>query len=230
LTQVHNQRGLTTRLSYKWQHLESRITAWYKPSKAHFILKVEDDWSYECYDDPSEYDETTFVRLYKTLHQTIDAKAKKYERRFGRNGYTYDDFASVMWEKARLLARDHHRSKGDYALYETLLVSLDNAVRDYLRKEKRYRERVQRYIELEKSKRQSEPDVADTVVDLMVVQQILSDQRLSDEERKLLQTIYENPDDKPAEIARKMGFQYRVEYDRMLKRIRRKLVDYCADW
>lgn len=190
-----------------------RVYKTYHFSKARFIENVESVWAWT---EGEEFD-----GLYRILKKTLEGKSRMWERKYRNAGITFDEFHSVMLAKAWELSLSYNPQDTDFLYYEILLPSLHNAVIDFLRREKRYRRcNVSNGQDVDSVM----PDIADSVVDRLTVQQLLQDNVLTVEERILLCAMYDS-DGRIGTVYRQLGYS-RMQYRRMIQKIRRKVTDY----
>lgn len=201
-----------------------------KPDKVNFILKIEQlvtEYYYSLYDRGMNDIEIKQNDVIKSLEFTINRKAEAWGHKWSSKLLSKSDFKSVFYE-AVLKLLDTYTWYQTFYFYEELCLKLHNRGLDTVKKSRTKQGKFD--VNVLPLKEETVEFIADTrvnieedVINSDLVNRILNDQSLTEQERTLLQTIYNNPDISNREIAKAVGLNHHEQVTRSLKRIKRKL-------
>ncbi|HFJ9408619.1 TPA: hypothetical protein ACLBZV_001428 [Bacillus cereus] len=203
---------------------------WCKDTGINHVLRIEClliDYRYACYGFDKEIEEQALHHLLQALDYSIKKNSTWLECNWKSKGLSQADFESVFYEEAWKLC-DTYDWYSDFYFYETFLVAIKNRGINITRK------LITKKGEFERNvlplKEESAEFIADTRVDIEtkvingdLVERILNDSSLTEQERILLQAIYNNPDTSYRKLAVAVGLNHHEQVTRLLSRIRRKL-------
>lgn len=200
------------------------------PQKAEYILKVERVWEKYALAFGREQRAHLLDSLLREFQFVIQKKAKAMARKWGSKKIPEADFEHAFWITAWQLCEERYNHYTEFYLYETLLLALERKGMDIIRKHTKTKKRALNTASVRLHEKAaylfpSDEDIEKQVTDRMLVEQILSDEVLTSDERLLLETIYQNPDLSYRAISREIGTHHE-QVKRNLERIRRKLQHY----
>lgn len=186
------------------------------------LWSLEDAYNHAVLTD--EYD-----ALYDELLKVIKFWSEYYYCTCYNLRLDYGDFFEVMINAA-VDTTNKYSSNSDFSLFQTLQLVLKNRGIDLIRKAKANKRAIWH-------KAARLPDNFDTtyaddfnlenaVVQKILLEKIFKDPSLTEEERKLLKLMYDDPNITLDELANRMEWGYREKVRRTLKRIRMKLQKY----
>ncbi|MFI8657995.1 hypothetical protein [Priestia megaterium] len=191
--------------------------------KKNYILSIEKKWEAYAF---NRTDENLMNNLLKALSYKIKVIAKYWEKNWNKQRLSASDFESVFYEAAFKLCEEYGWAS-EFYFYETLLLIFERRAIDLTRKFKTQRGRFEASIlPLKEEKVETFADTVDIereVLNRDLVTQILNNEALTMQEKKLLQEIHSNPDASYKNWAEAIGLKHHQQVIRMLQRIKRKI-------
>ncbi|SCM99110.1 Uncharacterized protein BWINRASL_05343 [Bacillus mycoides] len=216
-----------TFLEQKLEGLKTR-----KPDKVNFALKIErmiTEYRYSLYDSNMNANDIEIKRndLIKSLEFTINRRAEIWGHNWRNKRLSKSDFKSAFYEVTLKLLNTYTWYQIFY-FYEELRLKLHKKGLDIVRKLRTKQGKFD--VNILPLKDEAAEFIADTQVDIEteiinndLVERILNDSALTEQEKQLLQMIYNNPDMSNRDIAKVVGLNHHEQVTRLLKRIKRKL-------
>ncbi|WP_088227834.1 hypothetical protein [Desulfosporosinus sp. FKB] len=168
-------------------------------------------------------------QLYEILRLPLKKKAKSYENRWENYRISQHDFESAFWEETWKVIENRKwtGANGKFLLYETLCISWDRAAIDVIRfATRKKRENNARALPLHDSFEEYHPDtridVEAEVINRLTIEEILSVQGLTSEEKQLLEIIRWDPEGSLRELGTRINCS-KDKISRTLARIRKKI-------
>lgn len=216
----NNELKLLSFTEQKLQGLKRRCP---NNGREAYILSVEKKWETYAF---NRSDENLMNDLLKTLSYKIEMVAKYWGKNWRDKRLSSSDFESVFYEAAFKLC-DEYEWSSEFYFYETLLLIFERRAIDLTRKFKTQRGRFEADIlSLKEETVETSADTVDVekeVLNRNVVTQVLTDEALTIQEKKLLQEIYKNPDGSYKEWAEAIGLKHHQQIIRMLQKVKRKV-------
>ncbi|WP_028400507.1 sigma-70 family RNA polymerase sigma factor [Ectobacillus panaciterrae] len=200
------------------------------PEKAEYILKVEKMWETFALAFDREDREQRLEKLLIEFGFTIQTKAEALANRWNNKKIPVADFEHEFWITAWLLCEENYNHYTEFYLYETLLLALERKSVDVVRKYTNVKRQAVNTDSLPllteaDNLYPSDEDIEKQATDRILVQQLLSDETLTAQERGILETMYEHSDSSYRKIGEELGLHHE-QVKRNLERIRRKLRHY----
>lgn len=222
---LQQQKAVKSKTEIKKEGLERRFKQ--RPSKIEYVLQIESLWE-EYAIKRSEHAQE---KLLKQLSYTMKQKAKAWGYHWNNSKLSAADFESVFFEEAWKLC-DKYNHYGDFYFYETLLLVLKRRAIDVIRKQTKTRKGAFE-VEIGMLKEEAADYLADeridvegSVLDSLLITQILNDDTLTIKERRLLQVKFELPNVSMTELAKKARLNHHEEVRRSLNKIGKKVAHY----
>jgi hypothetical protein len=202
-----------------------------RPSMIDYVLQIEKLW--ECYALALNEHEKEKAQhsLLKQLSFVLKGKARAAGAQWHNRRLSSADFESIFFEEAWKLCDDYNHYS-DFYFYETFLLVLKRRGIDLVRKRTKTKQGAFE-LEVRRLREEAADYLADTKVNVeeetinsLVVTQIFNDKTLTEQERRLLRTKYENPNLTKAELARAAGLKHHYEVTRIFDKVKTKLAAY----
>jgi len=194
-----------------------------KETLVKFILEVEHLWEQYAFDRNEE----NLNKLLKKLKFSIKKKAEYWGNRWKWTKLCRDDFESAFFE-ATLKLCDEYTHYNEFYFYETLILVLKRKSIDVSRWLTTKKGEFENSIQfLDEDAYEFLPDLnidieSDLITkDLMI--QILNEKTLNQQEKLLLQTMYENPYSSKRELASLSGLNHHQAVSRSQRSIKNKI-------
>jgi hypothetical protein len=207
-----------------WERKERRIVATRKPQTVNLIKAVEQAYEDELPDDACE-------KICRMMRNQVTSKKNHWSKQARNGGIRLypDDFEAVFWEAVQTTILEDY-SGGDFWLYENILKKIDSRALDKIRWAKR-KCRKHDYMADSLDAITDMPDprtsnIEDDVCNRDLIQQMMLEQSLNDNERRLLRYLYDEPDASLRQIASDLELGHKETARRMLHRLRQKLTKY----
>lgn len=189
-------------------------------SKANLILRFEElhDQYVDTGEPPKE--------LMDIIGRTVAYYARGFERSSKAFWLSYQDFEELFWDEAYVVMDDD--SHPVYYRLEVMEVRFKSRGRDLLDRAK-----TEKHSHQYKAKRlhrgmESPGNVENEVVNRLTVEQMFAEESLTEKERELLWTMYENPEGSLRDWGEALGIDHKAVAWR-LGRVRLKLTEYNID-
>jgi hypothetical protein len=206
-----------------------------RPSMTEHVLKIEKLWGRYALELDTIKKAQRLNSLLKELSFMLKKKAEAAGRQWHNSRLSAADFESIFFEESWKLC-DNYNHYGEFYFYETLLLVLKRRGIDLVRKRtktlrgafelevRRLKEEAADYIA------DTQTDVESSAIDSLLVTQIFNDAALTEQERRLLQAKYVNPDLSKAEVAKAAGLNHHQEVTRIFDKVRVKLAAYQSSY
>lgn len=212
-----------------WRKKAKRVAGSRGPRFLRKCLQIEriyaDDTAY--YEDTDSYDEFTMSALYGSCKVAISGKLRKWAKR--NPGIDPADFESAMSEAVWDVVKRYDPANTEFYLYETVLIALDRSCIDTVRSNTGYRRKsaVTSIVPLESVLAvASDTDMAEMICDRLFIEQMIDDNSLSDDDKRLLRLLYSDVSLSHNDIAVICGMNNGMAVKRQLKQIATKLTVY----
>ncbi|AUO12327.1 hypothetical protein [Priestia megaterium] len=210
-------------LSFADQKLQGLKRRCSNRRRESYILAVEKKWEVYAFNRSNE---DLMNNLLKTLSYKIKVIAKYWEKNWKKKRLSALEFESAFYEAAFKLC-DEYEWSSEFYFYETLLVVFKRRATDLTRRVKtrrgQFESSILPLIEQSAEFLPNDVDIELEVLNRDLVFQILNDEALTIQEKKLLQEIYNNPDASYKDWAEAIGLKHHQQVIRMLQRIKRKI-------
>ncbi|GAM12110.1 hypothetical protein [Mesobacillus selenatarsenatis] len=196
-----------------------------------YVLQIEKLWERYALELDTAKKEQRLETLLKQLSHSIKWRAKEAGKQWNNSRLSAADSESIFFEEAWKLC-DNYNHFGEFYFYETLLLVIKRRGIDLTRnrtrtqqgafelKVRRLKEEAADYIP------DTQTDVEGSSVNSLLVAQILAVPTLTEQERKLLRTKYDNPDLSKVELSSALGLKHHQEVTRLFKRLKIKLAAF----
>lgn len=217
-----------------WQELkeklESRLKKEYKTSRLIWIHSLQNTFSnYELTKDEM------LAELTKKLTFTIEKKALAYERRYKYFRLSYQDFEAELW-KITYLAIDYYEEVGDldseFMLLETLEMfwktRMNNFIKScvYTKKHNPWYTASTLAEDFDTKHPDESVNIEKSFIQEETISEMFNDTNLTERERRLLETIYDWPEDSLRDWGKRLGVDHPETVRRLYKSLQRKLAKY----
>lgn len=223
----------------------NRIEFSYSKKKTMMIQTLETAF-FRYYDECLEknnYPESYEKHLYPELKKCVDYWSKFYAKNWLKNTrLSYSDFESefwctVTWEVVKYTKKIYANKREDFFLFEIIQIALLRQGLDIVRaatktdKGKFWHTMLSWEQQTEKWGEQTPSPVyvEKVATDKLFVSQLINDPVLTDEERRFLKALYDDPEASFQNLADVMGYSHREQARRKLRRIQKKLARYEAN-
>ncbi|WHX62769.1 hypothetical protein [Peribacillus frigoritolerans] len=217
-----------------WQELkeklESRLKKEYKSSRLIWINKLQNIFTnYELTKDEM------LAELTKMLKFTIEKKAEAYERKYKYVRLSYHDFEAELW-KITYLAIDYYEEVGDidseFMLLETLEMfwksRMNNFIKScvYTKKHNPWYTASTLADDFETKHPDESVNIELQLIHQETITELFNESRLTEKERKLLEIIYEKPDESLREWGERLNINHPETVRRLYKQLKVKLAKH----
>ncbi|MCY8938085.1 hypothetical protein [Peribacillus frigoritolerans] len=194
-----------------------------QPNKISYILQIEKLWESYALNRTDESRDKLLNSLKFCIHQ----KAEAWERKWKNKRLYKEDFQTIFYETAWKLCDDYSHYQ-EFYFYETLCLAFKRRGIDLTRKlrTKQGRFEVNALPLLEETSQylpDKRVDIENDVLNRDLIERVLTDESLTEQERGLLQVIYDNPDSSNRDIAILAGLNHHHQVTRSLTKIKGKL-------
>ncbi|MDQ0233028.1 hypothetical protein [Metabacillus malikii] len=225
IVSLQQQEVLKSKTETKKEGLEHRCRK--RLSMVDYVLQIESLWGKYAY----ERTEHALERLIRHLSPILKMKAHSLGNRWNNSKLSAADFESVFYETTWQLC-DKYNHYGEFYFYETLLLSLERRAIDLTRAHTKTK-RGAFEVDIRRLKEEAAEYLADESIDVegsvlegLLVTQLLNDVTLTIQERQLLQAKYEYPNASMTELAKAARLKHHEEVRRSFKRIGKKMAHY----
>lgn len=171
---------------------------------------------------------------FEPVHKLIYGAATRWGRTYKKDRITFEDFLSVFYQAAWEVITAYTWTT-EFFLYEMIVKAIQsrgkNLLRDSLKTDRRrvLHEALPLADGFEEFYADKDAlDVSEIVLDKLFKEQLLSDTHLTETERRIFWSIYNNENNEKAsqrKVAKDMGIDRRI-VSQNIQRLRRKLVPY----
>jgi len=195
-----------------------------RPYSADDILAFEKMWE----EYSTNQTELAYEKLHVELSATIKANSRILGSRWNNKRISSADFESKLFEEFWKLCKTYTPNP-KYYFVETFGQVLNKRKVDVIRAfTTNQREFENSMVSLEKEEQNghdiaSDVDIENDFLSKELIDQVLNDPSLTQQEKQLLQTIYDNPDSSYREIAVLVGLNHHQQVTRSLRKIKSKL-------
>ncbi|MDF2039355.1 MULTISPECIES: hypothetical protein [Cytobacillus] len=222
------------------EKINTRLGRKYSPSKIKYVWKIQ-----ELFNNPdfsvleNGNLEVDYWRLTRELKFTINKKAEWYAYRYRNARLSYQDFEAEFW-KITWDAIEYYEQGGDFesfegaefTLVETLELFWKNRIIDFIRSCLYTKKHNPWYTAASLSDDFNEywPDTSllqdEQLIINETIDELFCDKSLTEDERRLLEIIYDNPTESLREWGEKFGFNHPETVRRRYLSLKRKLSKY----
>jgi hypothetical protein len=218
------------------EKIKLRLSKKYRASKIEWVWDIQKAWQNTDYDiSDNGIWEPNYYKLFKKLEKTIQWKAEWLEKKYKFVRLSYHDFEAELW-KITYEAIQYYESAGDidteFTLVETLEMYWKNRMNNYIKKclytEKHgwwhFSKSIPNYLH-DTAHNPINPNPA-----IEKVEEIFSDESLTEKERKLLEAIYNNPVGSYREWGKEISVSHPETIRRLLNSLKNKLTKFHFTW
>ena len=222
------------------EKINTRLGRKYTKSKVGFVWKVQ-----ALFDDPDfiELENGNFEedhwKLKKALSFTIEQKANWYEYRYRNARLSYHDFEAELW-KITFAAIEYYEDGGDFESYEgaefTLIETLElfwkTRMIDFIRSCMYTEKHTPWYTaasladDFNEFWPDSSPNPEQQLVINETITEMFTDSGLTKRERKLLEIIYDKPNDSLSKWGKLLNIEHPETVRRLYQPLKGKLAKY----
>lgn len=182
------------------------------------IQNMEEAWDRYCYTGD-------FIELFNKISAVISDCIKHYLDGWRSCGLSDSDFEGEFWERVwKIIAA--YDGTGDFFLYETIIQAIYSRGKDIVKRAVKRQKTFSVWKQFYDETICDQTDIDKDITDKLLVDQLMSEWKLTTPEREFLDALYLNPGISFENIRKLMGLNHKETARRMLNRIKEKVVHY----